>query len=104
MMGKNLLWCARQHGHSVQVMTTTYAVWIEGSTEADLVAIRTAFEAEPTASQLERDVPSDALEAPKIATKLPLEPGWGRLSWRKGKHFNSLTGGADGSIEGPVSY
>jgi hypothetical protein len=97
MMGKNLLWSARQHGHSVQVMTTTYGVWIDGSKDADVTAIATAFAAEPTGLQLEREVPSEPPGAPKIATKLPLEQGWGRLSWRKVKHFNSLTGGADGT-------
>jgi nitrite reductase/ring-hydroxylating ferredoxin subunit len=48
--------------------------------------------------------PGIPLTPPKNATSTPLEKGWGRLSWRKVKRFNSLTGGADGSLEGPVSY
>ena len=36
MLGKNLMWCARQHGHSVQVMLTMYGAWIEGSTDEDI--------------------------------------------------------------------
>jgi hypothetical protein len=38
MLGKNLLWVAKQHGHSVQTMLDVYAAWIEGSQEADLDA------------------------------------------------------------------
>ncbi len=30
MLGKNLLWVAKQHGHSVEVMLRMYAAWIEG--------------------------------------------------------------------------
>ena len=30
MIGKNPLWCPRQHGHSVQVMYERYGTWIEG--------------------------------------------------------------------------
>jgi hypothetical protein len=48
MLGKNLLWVAKQHGHSVQTMLDVYAAWIEGSQEADLDAIRRAMEACPT--------------------------------------------------------
>jgi integrase len=43
MLGKNLLWVAKQHGHSVQTMRDVYAAWIEGSQEADLDAIRRAM-------------------------------------------------------------
>jgi hypothetical protein len=42
MAGKNLLWCSRQHGHSVQTMTTTYGVWIEGATTVDAARPRAA--------------------------------------------------------------
>lgn len=31
MLGKNLLWVAKQHGHSVQTRLDTYAAWIDGS-------------------------------------------------------------------------
>lgn len=49
MLGKNLLWVAKQHGHSVQTMLDVYAAWIEGSEEADLEAIRQAMQASPRA-------------------------------------------------------
>ncbi len=47
MLGKNLLWVAKQHGHGVQTMLNAYAAWIDGSSEADLNAIRLAMESSP---------------------------------------------------------
>jgi hypothetical protein len=49
MLGKNLLWVAKQHGHSVEVMLRMYAAWLEGATEADIHAIRQAIEKRPSA-------------------------------------------------------
>ena len=95
MLGKNLLWCARQHGHSVQVMLTMYGAWIEGSTAEDIAAIKSSMEAGPTAAEMH------GAEAPKVppstvpgATKVPPTGPYGRLSWRKIKKYN---GGADGT-------
>jgi hypothetical protein len=50
MLGKNLLWVAKQHGHCVQTMLEVYGAWIEGSQEADLEAIRRAMESSPVVS------------------------------------------------------
>jgi integrase len=44
MLGKNLLWVAKQHGHSVEVMLRMYAAWLEGATESDVHAIKNAME------------------------------------------------------------
>ena len=49
MLGKNLLWVAKQHGHSVEVMLRMYAAWIEGATDADIQTIKQAIEAGPAA-------------------------------------------------------
>ena len=49
MLGKNLLWVAKQHGHSVEVMLRMYAAWLEGATEADIHAIKQAIEMRPAA-------------------------------------------------------
>jgi integrase len=43
IMGKNLLWVARQHGHSAAVMLKTYAKWIDGTTDEDVEALKRAF-------------------------------------------------------------
>jgi hypothetical protein len=49
MLGKNLLWVAKQHAHSVEVMLRMYAAWLEGATESDIHAIKQAMEKRPTA-------------------------------------------------------
>ena len=43
MVGKNPLWVAKQHGHSVQTMLEVYAAWTGGASEADIEAIRQAM-------------------------------------------------------------
>ena len=47
MLGKNLLWVATQHGHSVEVMLRMYAAWLEGATDSDIHAIKQAMERRP---------------------------------------------------------
>jgi len=49
MLGKNLLWVAKQHGHSVEVMLRMYAGWLDGTTEAGIHAIKQAMEKRPDA-------------------------------------------------------
>ena len=49
MLGKNLLWVAKQHGHSVEVMLRVYAAWLDGATDADIHAIKKAMEKRPDA-------------------------------------------------------
>jgi len=44
MIGKNPLWVAKQHGHSVQTMLEVYAAWTEGAKESDIEAIKRAME------------------------------------------------------------
>jgi integrase len=39
MLGKNVLWVAKQHGHSIITMLRIYAAWTEGAVEADVTAI-----------------------------------------------------------------
>jgi hypothetical protein len=62
MVGKNPLWVAKQHGHSVQTMLEVYAAWTEGAKESDIEA------AQPPAN-----TNTDSLEAPGFATKTPPE-------------------------------
>ncbi len=40
MLGKNPLWVARQHGHTVRTMLEVYAAWADGAVESDVAAIR----------------------------------------------------------------
>ena len=39
MAGKNVLWVAKQHGHSTTTMLRAYAAWVEGAVEADVRVI-----------------------------------------------------------------
>jgi integrase len=51
MIGKNALWVAKQHGHSIATMLRAYAAWAEGTAEVDVEAIKrsmNASEAPPT--------------------------------------------------------
>jgi hypothetical protein len=44
MIGKNPLFVARQHGHSLVTMWRTYAAWTDGALESDIGLIRAAME------------------------------------------------------------
>ena len=105
MLGKNLLWVAKQHGHSVEVMLRMYAAWIEGATEADIQAIRNAMEARAKVSLLPfaQASPRDSacqivlrpLASPDSASspeekKLRLEKA--RKKWRRGWDSNPRAG------------
>ena len=54
MLGKNPLWVARQHGHTVRTMLEVYAAWAEGAVESDVAAIRRAM-----------DLPVDDVQSPR---------------------------------------
>ena len=84
MVGKNPLWVAKQHGHSVQTMLEVYAAWTEGAKESDIEAIKRAMGSRPTEIALPsvaipeaaRSTPktnADPLEAPGFATNTPPE-------------------------------
>lgn len=36
MMGRNPLWVARQHGHSISTLLSIYAAWVEGALDVDV--------------------------------------------------------------------
>ena len=70
MLGKNILWCARQHGHSVQVMLTMYGAWIEGSTAEDIAAIKGAWKpAQPPRKSTAQRAP----KVPRMPSQVPLK-------------------------------
>jgi integrase len=47
MIGKNPLWVAKQHGHSVATMLRVYTAWADGAIEADAEAIKRAMQRRP---------------------------------------------------------
>jgi hypothetical protein len=54
MLGKNVLWVARQHGHSIMTLLRTYAAWTEGAVEADVQAIEQSMMLTRTRAPRER--------------------------------------------------
>jgi hypothetical protein len=44
MVGKNPLWVAKQHGHSIATMLRAYAAWAEGTAEVDVDAIKRSMD------------------------------------------------------------
>jgi hypothetical protein len=44
MVGRNPLWVAKQHGHSITTMLRAYAAWVEGAVETDIEAIKYAMD------------------------------------------------------------
>jgi hypothetical protein len=55
MIGKNPLFVAHQHGHSLVTMWRTYAAWMDGALESDIGLIRAAMEGSAVPSSAERD-------------------------------------------------
>ena len=70
MLGKNLMWCARQHGHSVQIMLTMYGAWIEGSTEETSRRLRDRWKPAP---QPKKSAAAGPLKYPKVPFPVPLK-------------------------------
>ena len=77
MVGKNPLWVAKQHGHSVQTMLDTYAAWTEGAQESNVEAIRRAMTRAPDCmpqrlpAVVNSDAASVSLEQPKVPSRPP---------------------------------
>jgi hypothetical protein len=76
MAGKNPLWVAKQHGHSMQTMLEVYAAWTEGAGETDVAAIKRAMEStERAAVIIANTTPLAPLPSPGFGTDLGLERG-----------------------------
>jgi hypothetical protein len=76
MVGKNPLWVAKQHGHSVQTMFEVYAAWTEGAKEADVEAIRQAMQSSPRMpARIEKPTALVPLRSREFGTDLALEGG-----------------------------
>lgn len=60
MIGRNPLWVATQHGHSIATMLRAYAAWTEGAVEGEVDAIKQAMAASPrmTAQTTRHQVPT----------------------------------------------
>jgi hypothetical protein len=74
MIGRNPLWVARQHGHSIATMLSVYAAWTEGSTEADLKAIQHAKAPTSLASERAESAEQTALRSSVTTPRLVAVP------------------------------
>lgn len=75
MIGKNLLWVSKQHGHSVQTMLSTYAAWTEGAKDEDIELIRAAMGSRPVAKAKESEARENSpLASPEFGTDLSQQP------------------------------
>src|ERR1700734_3136149 len=117
MLGKKLLWVAKQHGHSVEVMLRMYAAWLEGATEADIRAIKRSMEKRPdaraafldsrtavsavnTVSNRVTQIVIRPLKSPEFGSglavgKSPSEPSLridSKIKWRRGWDSNPRAG------------
>ena len=75
MAGKNALWVAKQHGHSIATMLRAYAAWAEGATEVDVEAIKRSMndEGPPVATNLAADLPvAEVIHALCMLTPVPV--------------------------------
>jgi hypothetical protein len=72
MIGKNPLWVAKQHGHSVQTMLETYAAWLEGTTESDPLTITRAMEGPTTVGVMAHKPAVSARPVRPAALSIPL--------------------------------
>jgi integrase len=74
MVGKNPLWVAKQHGHSIATMLRAYAAWAEETAEVDVEAIKRSMNAgeAPLAISLAVDLSvAEALQAKRALTTRP---------------------------------
>jgi hypothetical protein len=74
MAGKNPLWVAKQHGHSIATMLRAYAAWAEDTAEVDVEAIKRSMNASeaPPSINLAVDLSvADALLAKRALTTRP---------------------------------
>jgi integrase len=73
MIGKDPLWVAKQHGHSVQTMLETYAAWLEGTTESDMAAITRAMDGSTAVRIAARKPAVSARSTPAAVLSTPPE-------------------------------
>jgi integrase len=74
IIGRNPLWVAKQHGHSITTMLSVYAAWTEGSTEPDIRAIKRAMAPNPLACERAESPEHTALRPSATTPRLVAAP------------------------------
>ena len=70
MVGRNPLWVAKQHGHSITTMLRAYAVWAENAVEADIEAIKAAMAGGPRTAKRAAASGASMDQSPEAAIRL----------------------------------
>ncbi len=71
MIGKNPLWVAKQHGHSISTMLRVYAAWAEGAVESDIDASKRSMNQHARVTPISRC----RVAVENLAVDLPVETG-----------------------------
>jgi hypothetical protein len=113
MIGKNPLFVSRQHGHSVTTMWRTYASWMEGALETDIVLIQAAMNRDALAieqvsnTQIELTLNAPAVTGlgTRLATRCAAPEAQvpdkkGQKEWRRGWDYSALRASPFGSPYG----
>jgi hypothetical protein len=88
-----------------QIMLTMYGAWIEGSTEADIEAIKRSMQASATAEEIYgAESPPGPLNPHAGATKVPLQGGLGTLKLSKNQAFQQDNWRSGRPQPSPASY
>ena len=74
MMGKNPLWVAKQHGHSIATMLRAYAAWADGTAEVDVEAIKRSINASEAPPAISLAVNLSVADALQTRRALPVRP------------------------------
>jgi hypothetical protein len=70
MVGKNPLWVAKQHGHSIATMLRAYAAWAEDTAEVDVEAIKRSMNATEAPPAINLAVDLSVAEALQVKRRL----------------------------------
>jgi hypothetical protein len=74
MVGKNPLWVAKQHGHSIATMLRAHAAWAEGTMEVDIEAIKRSMNSSAAPPAINLAVNLSVAEALQAKRALKTQP------------------------------
>jgi hypothetical protein len=93
MTGKDLLWVAKQHGQSMQMMLNTYAAWTEGANESDIDAIKGAMQACPrSVARTMRTTACIPVQSPRFGADFTFAPRQNCVSDRRRLEMSGAKG------------
>ncbi len=79
MVGRNPLWVAKQHGHSITTMLRAYAAWTENAVETDIEAIKGAMAASPRTHKRAATSDTSTAKSPQAHPRSAARQGRSRI-------------------------